>query len=141
MINAIKLMRKMKTSKDVLDFTDLIRKIKEAELVKDILGIENMYKSWDRIEKIAYIIAVKKATLVAELEKCAVEIGENYSGGIDPDEWAEEVRIKAYGLKWYLEQCFNSAQCDEFVRFTKETGIVNPLSGIPHVIRNNSKNK
>ncbi|MDK2084377.1 hypothetical protein PT502_11285 [Aliarcobacter butzleri] len=36
---------------------------------------------------------------------------------IDNDEWAKQVRIKAYGISWYLNKYINSQEYYNFVYF------------------------
>ncbi|MCX6077481.1 MAG: hypothetical protein NTW78_11450 [Campylobacterales bacterium] len=128
MINTIKKMRKMATSENVLNFTAVIKKIKDAEILKEIIGLDNnKFKSYEKLERIGYKLAVKKAKTPEELEKCAVTVEENYCGNDDPDEWAEQIRIKAYGIEWYLSKFFNSPQYEEFVMFTNAEEIKNPF--------------
>ena len=130
MINQVKIMREMVTSQGVLNYLGFIQKIKEAESLKGFIGINNEYKSYDKLETIAYKIAVKKANTVEEIEKCAVSVEENYTGQLDPDELAEQIRIKAYGLGWYLKRQFNTPAYQGFVDFTNEMGIDNPFEGL-----------
>lgn len=127
MINLIKKMRKMKTSQVVLNHIEFIQAIAKAESYKDMIGLDNDYKSYEQLETILYKIAVKKATTVEEIEKCAVSVEENYCGQLDPDEYAEQIRIKAYGIEWYLKRQFNSPSYQGFVDFTNEMGIKNPF--------------
>ena len=134
MINQVKEIRKMETSQEVLKRIDLIKEIQKGEMIKSILDLENQYKSFEKLETIAYKIAVKKAHTVEEIEQCAKSIEETYTGLYDPDEWAEQVRIKAYGIKWYLERQIGFPQYMEFDEFTKEEGILNPIKEISEVV-------
>ena len=118
MINQVKEMRKMETCQEVLNRLGFIQAILKGELYKSIIGIDNEYKSYEKLETIAYKIAVKKANTIEEIEKCAVLVEENYTGQLDPDEWAEQIRIKAYGIEWYLKRQFNSPVFKEFESFT-----------------------
>jgi len=117
LIEQVKVMRTMKTSQEVLNRVSFIRKIKEAESYKDIIGLDNNYESFEKLETIGYKIAVKKAITVEEIEKCAISVEENYCGPLDPDEWAEQIRIKAYGIEWYLKRQFNSPAYQGFINF------------------------
>ena len=119
MINQVKEMRKMETSQAVLNRLGFVQKIKEGESLKNFIGLDNDYKSYEKLETIAYKIAVKKANTVEEIEKCAVSVEENYCGNHDPDEWAEQIRIKAYGIEWYLDKNLISPALKEFVGFMK----------------------
>lgn len=130
MINLVKEMRNMKTSQPVLNYLGFIQKIKEAEALKDFIGINNEYESYEKLETIAYKIAVKKANTIEEVEICAVSVEENYNGPLDPDEFAEQIRIKAYGLEWYLKRQFNSPAYQGFVDFANEMRIDNPFEGL-----------
>lgn len=91
MINQVKEMRKMDKSQYVLNRIEFIQAILKGESYKSFIGLDNEYKSYEKLETIAYKIAVKKATTVEEIEKCAVSVEENYSGQLDPDEWTEEL--------------------------------------------------
>lgn len=117
MINQIKEMRKMETSQAVLNRLGFIQKIKEAESLKDMIGLDNTYNSYEKLERIGYKLAVKKANTPEEIEKCAVSVEGNYCGIHDPDEWAEQIRIKAYGIEWYLSKELNSPAFKEFESF------------------------
>ena len=120
MINQVKKMREMETSQVVLNYLGFIQKIKEAEVLKDFIGINNEYEFYEKLETIAFKIAVKKANTVEEIEKCAVSVEKNYNGPLDPDEFAEQIRIKAYGLEWYLKRQFNSPAYQGFVNFLSD---------------------
>jgi len=117
MINQIKEMKKMKTSQAVLNRLEYIQAILKGEFYKDIIGLENDYAAFEKLETIAYKIAVKKSITIEEIENCAVSVEQNYYGKYDPDEWAEQIRIKAYGIEWYLNRNFNSSAYQEFVNF------------------------
>ena len=54
-------------------------------------------KFFEKVEKLTYWLAVKKASCEEELEECAVAIETNcyYDNA---DDWAEQIRIQAYGL-------------------------------------------
>jgi len=121
MINQVKEMRKMKTSQGVLNYLEFIQAILKGESYKGAIGLENDYKSFAKLETIAYKIAVKKANTVEEIEKCAVLVEENYNGPLDPDEWAEQIRLKAYGVEWYLKRQFNSPAFEELCNFAQNT--------------------
>lgn len=129
MINQIKKMRNMATSQAVLNRLEFIQKIKESESLKDFIGLSSDYKSYEKLETIAYKIAVRKANTVEEIEKCAVSVEENYSGIHDPDELAEQIRIKAYGMEWYLSKILNSQAFKEFESFATTL----PIQGLYHV--------
>lgn len=123
MINQIKEMRAMETSQEVLDRISFIPAILYGESLKSLLGLENNYDSYEKLLTIAFKIAIKKAHTLEEIEKCAVTVEECRYGLFDPDEWAEEIRIKAYGIEWYLKRQFNSPAFEEFAKFTRENGI------------------
>lgn len=75
--------------------------------------------------------AINKATTPEDLELCAISVETIYCGDdIDVDEWAEQIRIKAYGLDWYLSQYFSSTEYKELVIFTKNTKMVNPFENL-----------
>lgn len=126
LIEQVKVMRKMENSKYVLNRIGFIQNIKKSESFKEFIGLDNDYDSFERLEVIAYKIAIKKANTVEEIEECAKSIEENYIGMLCPLEWAEEVRIKAYGIEWYLKKQFRKPSYKTFVDFTDEMGIKNP---------------
>lgn len=130
MINQVIIMRKMKTSQAVLNRIEFIQRILKGEMYKDDIGLENNYISFKKLETIAYKIAVKKANTIKEVEKCALSVEENYNGPLDPQELAEQIRIKAYGLESYLKRQFNSPAYQGFADFTNEMGIDNPFEGL-----------
>jgi len=117
MIQLIKDMRKMQTSQEVLNRIGFISEIKKAESYKSVLGLKSEHCAFKKLEDIAWKIAIKKANTVEEIEKCATLIEKNYSGDYDPYEWAEQIRIKAYGIEWYLKRQRNSPAHQEFVNF------------------------
>ena len=130
MINQVKKMRYMETTQQVLSYSGFIQEILKGESYKEVIGLDNDYNSYEKLLIIAYKIAIKKASTVEEVEMCAVSVEENYNGQLDPDEWAEQIRIKAYGLKWYLKRQFNSPSYQGFIDFTNEMGIDNPFEGL-----------
>lgn len=134
MKNSVKEMRRMKTSQEVLDYIESIQKLKEEEIKKDLIGLDNNYKSYDRVEAIGYKIAIKKALTTDDFENCIVFIEENYHGTLDTDELVEQIRIKAYGVLGYLDQHIKSAAYQEFVNFTKEENIKNPLAKLEQAL-------
>jgi len=126
----IKKIKDMETTQDVLDRTTFIQEILNGESLKSLIGLESNYGSYEKLLTISFKIAVKKAHTVEEIEKCAVAVEKCRYGLFDPDEWAEQIRIKAYGIEWYLKRQFNSPMFQEFVNFTNETGIDNPFEGL-----------
>lgn len=120
MKNILKTVKELKTTYDVLNYTEsVISKIKEAEFIKDILGVNNDLRKWQRIEIFANKIAIKKAKSPEEFEACATYIEKNDYGDFisDSDEWAEQVRIKAYGVDWYFNKYINSPAFENFLYF------------------------
>jgi len=120
MINQIKKMRKMKTSQEVLNRLEFIQRIRKAEGLKTHIGLDNNYEAYLKLETITYKIAIKKANTIDEIEKCAVSVEEEYIGNLDPDAWADEIRIKAYGLSWFLNKTFSSPAYKEFENFIEQ---------------------
>lgn len=98
----IKKLKQLPTSQSVLNHTKIVREIKKSEGSKNLIGLENSIKSYEKLERLGYKLAIKKANTPEEIEKCATEIEENYCGDLDPDQWAEQIRVKAYGIEWYL---------------------------------------
>ena len=133
-MNLIKKMSKTEKSYVVLNYIKCLQGIKEGEALKDSIGLNNDIESYEKLERIAYKIAIKKATTVEEIEMCAVSVEENYTGKLDPDEWAEQIRIKAYGIEWYLKRQFNSPAYQGFVDFANAEGIENPFAELQQVI-------
>ena len=134
MIYMIKEMKNLKTSEEVLAFAKAIKAIKDVESIKGMQGLSNCYLSFEKLERIAYKIAVQKANTPEELELCAVTVELNDCGIEDPDEWAEQIRIQSYGLECYLEREFKTPSYQSFVDFTSEVGIDNPLEELEQVI-------
>ncbi len=131
MINQVKEMRKMDKSQYVLNRIGFIQEILKGESYKDAIGLDNDYGSYEKLLTIAYKIAVKKANTVEEIEMCAVSVEENYTGKLDPDEWAEQIRIKAYGIEWYLKRQFNSPAYQGFVNFITDNA--RQIQGVSNV--------
>ena len=127
MINQIKFMRRAETSKQVLDRTEFFQDIKKSEGYKSFLGLNNEFKAYERLEIIGCKIAIKKVKTVEDIELCARWVEESNIGLVDTDEWAEQIRIKVYGIEWYLKRQFNSPSYQEFIDFTNEMGIKNPF--------------
>ena len=72
MKSILKTVKELKTTYDVLNYTEsVISKIKEAEFIKDILGVNNDLRKWQRLEIFANKIAIKKAKSPEEFEACA----------------------------------------------------------------------
>lgn len=124
MIKQIKKMKNMETSQEVLNRVSFITKIKEAEVYKEVIGLDNNYESFEKLETIGFKIAIKKAVTVEEIEKCATEVEEKHRGKYDPNEWADQIRIKAYGLAWYLKKQISSSCFQEFITFLQEEGVI-----------------
>ena len=119
MMNLIKSMRNKKTSHDVLKLTKVIADIKKSESLKSALSLDNDYDAYDKLERIGYKIAIKQATTPEEFEECAVAVAveENYYGDLDPQNWAEQIRIRAYGIEWYMKKQLNTPAYVEFKAF------------------------
>ncbi|MDD2697921.1 MAG: hypothetical protein PHF17_03870 [Arcobacteraceae bacterium] len=116
----IKKLREMTTTQEVLNYVKLIQADKNAEIYKEVMGLVSDWKTYENLELIGYRIAVRKACSPQELEECAVAIEENYCGDLDSDEWAEQIRLKAYGIEWYLSQSYVLTAMQEFVCFVNE---------------------
>lgn len=139
-VNQIKEIRKMKSSQDVLDQIEIIHKILKEEIHKDIVGLKNDYKSFLRIETIAYKIAIKKAVTTDDFEKIAISLEEDFKGNPylydEYLEWSEIVRIMAYGYDWFLKKEFTLPTYQQFVNYSESEGIVNPFASL-HLEKNN----
>ena len=120
MKSILKVVKQLETTYEVLEYIEnVISKIKDSEFTKNILDIDNNFVSWQRIEIIANKIAIKKAKSPEEFEACATHIEKNDYGDFifDSDEWAEQVRIKAYGIDWYFNKYINSPEFENFLYF------------------------
>ncbi|WP_373035559.1 hypothetical protein [Sulfurimonas sp.] len=134
LVEQIKVMRKMEKSQYVLNRIGFIQEILKGESYKEVIGLDNDYESYEKLLTIAFKVAVSKAKTVEEIEMCAVAVEECSYGKYDPDEWAEQIRIKAYGLEWYLKRQFNSPAYQGFIDFTNEMGIKNPLEELEQAV-------
>jgi len=123
-------MKRMNTTQQVLKHIEGIQVIKEIELHKSLSGLNNDYIYFEKLETIAYKIAVKKATTIREVEMCAVAVEENYTGALKAYKFAEQIRIKAYGLEWYLMRQFNAPAYQGFIDIVDEMGINNLFKGL-----------
>ena len=113
---------------ELLDKAKSTRNIIIGNYVENRRVDEKKIKEFEQLQKKMLITAVGAAKSTEELELCAAAIETIYCGDdIDVDEWAEQVRIKAYGLDWYLSKYFDSAEFKEFVNFTQKTQMVNPF--------------
>jgi hypothetical protein len=121
MRNQIKKMRKMSTSQAILNCVEYYQSIKTAEHWKQLLGLEDDCELYGQLETIGYKIAVRKAKTHEELEQCAVSLEENYTGPFDPFEWAEQIRVKIYGIEWYLSECCGYESYEDFVNTINKT--------------------
>jgi hypothetical protein len=125
------------SSTELLDYTEDLRKERFVHYCRINMTVDEKFESFEELEKSAYILAIERATTAEELEKCAVSIEEYFcNGDDDPDEWATEIRIEAYGIEQYLVKELNAPAFKEFVRFTNETEIKNPLEELEKVIDN-----
>lgn len=125
---------KMQTVAELLESTNLVRKESFDYAFDNKMVIDETFKSFRELETIAYERAIEIATTPEELEACAVSIENDSLEYLDPDGRAEEIRIKAYGIEWYLAKELNSPAYKEFVRFTNEMGIKNPLEELEQAI-------
>ena len=110
----------METAKQVLSCTKCIQEVLNGEKWKSFLKLDNDFESYEKLLTIAFKVAVKKAHTVDEIEKCAIAVEECDYGAFDRDEWAEQIRIKAYGIEWYLKRQFSSPAFEEFLSFTQK---------------------
>jgi len=79
--------------------------------------MRNMNTSQEVLNRIRFIQKNIKETNAYKVEICTVSVEENYDGALDPYEWAEQIRIKAYGLKCYSKRQFNSPTYQGFINF------------------------
>jgi len=101
-------------------------------------GIKTNQKIADyrTLETYAYKLAVKHSVTADELEKCAVAVEGNSRYCDNPDEWADDIRIKAYGLVWYLKEQVNSGCHQEFKKYLQDNGLENPLEELEMALSN-----
>lgn len=121
---------------ELLGCTKQIRKESFDYAFDNKMAMNKTLKSYRQLETIAYERAIEIATTSEELEACAVSIENESLEYPDPDGWADEIRIKAYGIGWYLKREFTSPAYQEFVNFTKIEGIKNPLEELEKAIAN-----
>ncbi|QFR49399.1 hypothetical protein FJR48_06530 [Sulfurimonas lithotrophica] len=126
----LKIVKKIKNTETTQQALEYVSEIREVKLAKLIMDLKNEYNLYEKLERIGYKIAIRKAKTSEELELCAVTIEENYYGEYDADLWAEEIRIKAYGALCYINNYFRSAQYEAFVDFTKTVKIQDPFEPI-----------
>lgn len=124
--------KNMKRVQELLECTNLIRKESfdyafDNKMLSSRALFDEPLTDYRKLETIAYEHAIEMATTTEELESCAISIEEHSLEYPDPDGWAEEVRTKAYGIEWYLKKQFNNPAYQEFLNFTNEMGIKNPL--------------
>jgi len=117
MINTVRKMKNMPATKAVLDSVGSIKRSQTIESLNDYLGLDNTYDAYEQLERIAYKLALKKANTPAELEMCAAAIEENYCGSPYAEEWADQIRIQAYGIEWYLDKEMKSPAFKESILF------------------------
>lgn len=84
-------------------------------------------KNYEQLETYAYTRAVEISATTEELEKCAIAIEENSVYYPDPDAWADQVRILAYGFEWYCKQQLSSVAHQEFKKYLQANDLKNPF--------------
>jgi len=140
MKNIIEKMNAAKTTKELLDLTDTVKYECTRHYYNNSMIVDEKHEKFQSLEKRIYELAVKNATTPEELEACATSIELHfYFDGIDGDDWAEEIRIKAYGIEWYLREQFNSPAYHEFINFAKTEGINNPFEELKQAIDNKAQ--
>lgn len=102
MLRQVKKMKELKSTQGVLLYVKIIVPIKQAEDYKKRIGMDSNYEVYEQLQRIGYKIAIQKAKTPDELELCASTVELNDCGIDDIDEWAENIRIKAYGPEWYI---------------------------------------
>ena len=123
----IKKLNQMNTTKELIESTNIIRHENFEYAFNNRTLIEEGWIKTKELETVAYQLALELATTPEELEACALSIENDSTGYDDPDGLAEQIRIKAYGIEWYLKKEFNSSAYQEFLHFANETGFENPL--------------
>lgn len=111
----------------LINITATIRKECTYAYCENGMATNKEIEEYELLEPYAYEQAVKNATNIEELESCATAIEENSIYHPDPDAWAAQIRIKAYGLVWYLKRQLNHPAHKEFVNYLNDNGIENPL--------------
>lgn len=134
----------MRITKEKLESITSIKKLfKAANIIrKECIyaycknGMKNNQKivKHQLLETYAYKLAVNNATTAEELETCAIEVEENSVYCPNPDEWADNIRIQAYGLEWFLKEQLNSAGHQEFKKYLKENNIENPFEELEQAL-------
>lgn len=123
-----------KTVQGLLECTNKIRKESFDYAFDNKMVTDETFKSYRQFETMAYERAIEIATTPEELEACAVSIENDSLEYLDPDGRAEEIRIKTYGIEWYLAKEISSPAYKEFVRFTNKMGIENPFEELEQAI-------
>lgn len=139
MKNLIKETKNMNSFQEAVENITKIQKVLKEEWRKKVYDLDNNYELLLEIETGAYKTAIELATTAEELEAIAVSLEDDFEGDPyiydDYIEWSEIVRIKAYGLEWFLNKEFNSPAFKEFENFTKTEGIKNPFEEIASIIK------
>jgi len=108
------------SSSELLDYTEDLRKERFVHYCNINMTVDEKFEAFEELEKSAYILAIERASTTEALEKCAVSIEEYFrNGDDDPDEWAKEIRIEAYGIERYLIKELNVPACKELEGFVK----------------------
>lgn len=140
MKNIIEKMNTAKTTKELLDLTDTVRYECMKYYYSNHMVVDEKHEKFQHLEKRIYELAVKNATTPEWLEACAASLELHFCfNGIDGDDWAEQIRIKAYGIEWYLREQLNSPAYHEFVNFANSEGINNPFEEFKQVIDNKAQ--
>jgi len=127
---------KMQSVDDLIDITETIRhECREARYDHSI-NMQQKLPEYKKLETCAYELAVERAETVDELEKCAISIEEDSIYNDNPDEWADNIRIKAYGLVWFFKEQINSSCHQEFKKYLQENDLENPLEDIEILLNN-----
>ena len=98
MLTNKKVMKDM-SCEELLNYTEVVRKERFVHYCSINMTVDQKFLSYE------------------DLEKCAVSIETYFCNDVDADEWAEDIRIKAYGMEWYLAKELNSPAFKEFEGF------------------------
>jgi hypothetical protein len=129
-------LNKMTSVDELIDITETIRYESLHAYYKNGMKMNQEMYDYEALETYAYELAVKHSMTADELEKCAVALEEDAVYCDNPDEWADNIRIRAYGLIWYLKEQVNSGCHQVFKQCLQENGLVNPIEELEIALNN-----
>jgi len=129
-------LNKITSVDELINITETIRYECIDAYCKNGMKMNQKMHEYKTLETYAYELAVKHSVTADELEKCAVAVEEQSVYCDNPDEWADDIRIKAYGLVWYLKEQVNSGCHQEFKKYLQDNGLENPLEELEIALEN-----